>query len=97
MHLSRDGFISAPVVVVFTKYDKLVRTKMFELREDKACLDSDGLNKLTKEEAQKALDTTVQSLHRAIRRMDSKMDLPPWAKVSSKFSYSFFSLALISL
>jgi hypothetical protein len=70
---------------------------MFELKEDKAGLNSDGLNKLTNEEAQKALDTSVQSLHNAIRKMDSKMGLPPWAKVSSKFSYSFFPLALISL
>jgi hypothetical protein len=95
MRLSRDGFISAPVVVVFTKYDKLVRTKMFELKEDKTGLNSDGLNKLTKEEAQKALDTSVQSLHNAIRKMDSEMELPRWAKVSSKFSYSFPPLALM--
>jgi hypothetical protein len=97
MHLTHDGFIfteSAPVVVVFTKYDKLVRTKKFDLQEDPARAKSKDLDSQTTEEAQKALDICVESLHNAIRKMDSKMEMPISAKVSSKTSTCFLFLSV---
>jgi hypothetical protein len=103
MLLSHDGFTfteSVPIVVVFTKYDLLFRSKMYELREDEAGLNPKDLHNRAREEAQKGFDVCVKSLHHgAIRYMDSKM--PQWAKVSSKSSTCFLfhsvDLSLLSL
>ena len=59
----------APVVIVFTKYDKLVRTKRAELQEDGGDLSEDRLLEKSKEGAQKALEVCIQSLQRTLRDM----------------------------
>src|SRR6267142_1808590 len=89
MRLRHDGFIStktAPVVVVFTKYDQLLRSKKAELEEDGARPDSEDLGTRSKEEAQRALDVCVQSLERAMVRTQTPM--PRYEKVSSITSQS---------
>jgi len=62
---------SAPVVIVFTKYDKLVRTKRAELQEDGHgdSLSEDSLHEKSKDEAEKALAVCIQSLERTLRDM----------------------------
>jgi hypothetical protein len=80
---------SAPVVVVFTKYDLLVRTKKARLRRDKKGLDSGVLDKRSEEEARKVLATCVQSLEHTMNRMKAQM--PRYANVSSIiFHYYYF-------
>ena len=74
-------------MIVFTQYDRLLRTKKFELEEDED-LDPKTLNQRSEEEAEKALAACVQSLKDAMGRMDIPM--APFAKVSSIISYSFF-------
>ena len=91
MRLRHDGFIStktAPVVVVFTKYDQLLRSKKAELEEDGAPPDSEDLGTRSKEEAQRALDVCVQSLERAMVRTQTPM--PRYEKVSSTTSHFLF-------
>lgn len=73
--------LAAPVVIVFTQYDRLLRTKKFELEEDDDSLDSNALNRRGEEEAQKALAVCVQSLKDSMRRMDIPM--APFVHVSS--------------
>jgi hypothetical protein len=79
---------TAPVVVVFTKYDQLLRSKMAELREDDKSLDAEALDERSKEEAQKAFDVCVGSLRSAMDRTQTPM--PYYEKVSSTISHSFF-------
>jgi hypothetical protein len=86
----RDGLIfresgSAPVVVVFTKYDLLVRTKKADLKSQ-GC--SEDLDELSKEEAQKALDSYVQSLENAMESVQAPT--PQHVKVSSIISHFFY-------
>ena len=86
--LRHDGFIfteSAPIVVVFTKYDRLVRTKKAELKEDEEDLSPDELDRKSREEAKKALDsfTNSDSVKRAMG--DTRH-----VKVSSMISHFFF-------
>jgi len=48
-------------VVVFTKYDRLVRTKRAELREDYEHMSADELDRRSREEAKNALDSFTNS------------------------------------
>jgi len=95
-----DDFISAksaPVVVVFTKYDLLVKTKRVKLQRANEGLpvDSGVLNKQSEEEAQKVLDICVRSLDQAMSKLKTQM--PRYVNVSSIFSpFFFFGSALIS-
>jgi hypothetical protein len=90
MHLRHDGFIfteSAPVVVVFTKYDRLFRSKKIELKGDSDNPDPEDLIKRSREEARKVLDGCVQSLKGAMIRLETQM--PRHVNVSSIFSHCF--------
>ena len=51
----------APLVLVFTKYDRLVRTKRAELREDYEDLNGEELNMRSREEARNALESFTNS------------------------------------
>ena len=62
---------SVPVVIVFTKYDKLVRTKRAELQEDGGSLSEDALHEKSKEEAQEALNVCIRSLERTLRGIET--------------------------
>jgi len=92
---------SAPVVVVFTKYDQLIRSKKAELQGDNKSLNSEELDKRGKVESQKVLDVCVQSLESAIGRMDAEMQtktqMPPWVKISSMVSLSVLISVDLSL
>ena len=81
-------------MIVFTQYDRLLRTKKFELEEEDDSLDPEALAQRSEEEAQKALDVCVQFLKDAMKRMDIPM--APFVNVSSTIPYSFFGQCLIS-
>jgi GTP-binding protein EngB required for normal cell division len=70
---------SVPVVVVFTQYDRLVRTKQKELANK---VDASLLDQLGKEEAQKAFASCEQSLKQTMERL--KTPMPNYLQVSSK-------------
>jgi hypothetical protein len=87
-----DGFIfteTVPIVVVFTKFDRLVWSKRKELEEDYINLGSEDLDKRGTEEAQKILDTCVQSVESAFRRLRLMEQTPRHANVSSIFSHPY--------
>ena len=72
-----------PVVVVFTQYDRLVRTKKAELKQEYENLDVTQLNDRSEEEAQKAFNICVQSLLRTMNRL--RIPPPRYVKVSGTF------------
>jgi len=74
-----------PLVVVFTKYDLLVRTKWAELHEDQAGRYSEDLDKRSKQEAEKALHTCVKFLERTVKGMNIQM--PRYVTVSTHPDY----------
>ncbi|KAF8269280.1 hypothetical protein EI94DRAFT_1725716 [Lactarius quietus] len=73
--------ISIPIVIVFTQYDRLVRTKRAELKEDHPRMDDDTLDSRSMEEASKALATYLGPLERVMRPLNIQM--PPYTRVSS--------------
>jgi hypothetical protein len=88
----RDRFIfseSAPIVLVFTKYDRLVRTKKAELKEDNEDMGVDmsqaELKKRSSEAAEKALESYVSS-----KSVKAAMEDISYARVSSMVSHFFF-------
>ena len=74
---------SVPIVIVFTQYDRLVRTKRAELKEDNPFMNDDTLNSRCVEEAWKTFQNYLQSLERSMRRLSIQM--PPYARVSGIF------------
>ena len=89
---TNDGFIfteTVPIVVVFTKYDRLVWSKRKELEEDYTNLGPEELDRRGTEEAQKVLDTCVQSVVSAYHRLGLKEQTPRHASVSGIFSHPY--------
>jgi hypothetical protein len=84
MRLKHDVFVftePAPLVVVFTKYDRLIRTKKDEIQEDEGDLAPGELDRRSREDAQEALDKCLESLKRTTKRLQTPM--PRYVKVSS--------------
>ena len=87
VRLRHDVFIfteSAPLVVVFTKYDRLVRAKKAELKEDHNDLRGEELDKPSREEARKALEFFVNA-----ESVKEAMNGIRHLNVSSMLSHSF--------
>jgi hypothetical protein len=78
---------SVPIVIVFTQYDRLVRTKRAELKEDHPYMDDHTLESRSVEEAWKAFEKCLQSLRQTMRRLNVQM--PPYARVSGIFVPSY--------
>ncbi|KAI0246579.1 hypothetical protein BJV78DRAFT_1286286 [Lactifluus subvellereus] len=90
------GFRSQiPVVIVFTQYDKLVRTKEAELLEDDEGIDSAALKRKSEKEAGKAFEICVQSLQRTMDRL--KIPMPYYVKVSVRPHYQEDVSALVEV
>jgi hypothetical protein len=79
-----------PIVVIFNKYDLLVRARTDELQEDKFSQEQGALYTESRKEAQISLDKSVTSLQVTMRRM--QMPMPPYVKMSCMISHSFFDL-----
>ncbi|KAH9025541.1 hypothetical protein EDB85DRAFT_2277262 [Lactarius pseudohatsudake] len=69
-----------PIVIVFTQYDRLVRTKEAELREDHPHMDPTRLHDRGEEEAQKAFQECLESLKRTTNKLG--IPVPCYARVS---------------
>ena len=67
-------------MVVFTQYDRLVRTKEAELREEYPHMDPMRLRDLSTEEAHGAYTICLQSLERTAKRL--RIPMPHHAKSS---------------
>ena len=68
------------MVVVFTKYDRLLMSKRIELEDD-----SQGT-----EAANKVCDDCVQSLKNVVSGMKPPIPMPTYVKVSGIISNSFY-------
>ena len=75
---------SVPVLIVFTQYDRLVRTKEVELREEYPHMDPKRLRDLSVEEAHGAYTICLHSLQRTANRL--RIPMPHHAKASGKFA-----------
>jgi hypothetical protein len=69
-----------PLVIVFTQYDRLVRTKEAELREYYPQMDRDQLRELSLKDAQEAFDICLKSLQNSSSRL--RIPMPRHARVS---------------
>ncbi|KAI9456039.1 hypothetical protein BJY52DRAFT_608525 [Lactarius psammicola] len=74
--------IQVPLVIVFTQYDRLVRTKKAELEEDEGITDPVR----SEEDAQKAFEKCLGLVRRTIERY-LKVPMPRYAKVSVRPNY----------
>jgi hypothetical protein len=71
------------MVMVFTKYDRLVRAKRGLLKKIHPNMGDDTLDSRSVEEATKAFDKCLQTLGYTMRRLNVQM--PPYARVSGIF------------
>ena len=85
---STGDFQPVPIVVVFTQYDRLVRTKEAELREEYPKMNQDRLRELGAEEAHEAFTICLQSLQRTMNRL--RIPMPRHAKVSGILSPLYY-------
>ena len=69
-----------PLVIVFTQYDRLLRTKIAELAEDEGITD----HARSEEDARKAFDKCVGLVEKTITRY-LKVPMPRFAKVSGMY------------
>ncbi|KAI0245359.1 hypothetical protein BJV78DRAFT_1365433 [Lactifluus subvellereus] len=92
LHESGTGI---PVVIVFTQYDKLVRTKKAELLDDDEGIDSAALKRKSEKEAGKAFEVCVQSLQRTMDRL--KIPMPRYVRVSVRPGYQADVSALVEV
>ncbi|KAH9045199.1 hypothetical protein EDB85DRAFT_2270248 [Lactarius pseudohatsudake] len=69
-----------PIVVVFTQYDRLERTKELVLRKENPDMDSTRLREQSVVEAQKAFDICLQLLQLSMNHLEIPM--PRYARVS---------------
>ncbi len=74
-------------MIVFTQYDRLVRTKRFELEDEDQDMDPKVLDARSQAEAQQAFDVCIKSLQRTIDRLNTPM--PKYARVSGMFVLSY--------
>jgi hypothetical protein len=81
-HSSIDlcDYHSVPLIIVFTQYDRLVRTKELELREEYPQMDPASLRATSLEDAQEAFNICLKSLQRTMNRL--KIPMPSYARVS---------------
>ncbi len=77
---STSDYRSVPVVLVFTQYDRLVRSKKAELQEDYENMDEISLRNQSVKDASTAFEKCLQSVQRTMNRLNIPM--PHCARVS---------------
>jgi hypothetical protein len=75
------------MVVVFTKYDRLVWSKKKELKRDNVNMSPEELQRRSTEEAQIVLDTCIDSVKNAFHRLGLGKQMIRHVNVSSIFSH----------
>lgn len=76
------------MVIVFTQYDRLVRTKEAELREEYPNMDQARVKEMGREDAQEAFNTCLKSLQRTMNHL--KIPMPRYARVSGIISPVYY-------
>ena len=66
---STSDYRSVPIVIVFTKYDRLVRMKELELRQKYPDMEATGLRDQSVEDSRKAFRFHLQLLRRSMERL----------------------------
>jgi hypothetical protein len=75
---------SAPVVIILTKYDLLIRSKREELKEDNNNVAPPDLEEQSQREVARALNRCVESLQKMLRRIKLEALVKiPYQEVSS--------------
>jgi hypothetical protein len=82
---------SAPLVVVYTKSDKLLESKRLELQEENQSLVGEDLENQSKVEVKKVYDACEKSLKSVVSEMDPQIPEPRHVKVSGIISHSLFN------
>ena len=82
---------SAPIVVVFTKFDRLLDSIKFELRVDDENLIGEELNNRSNEAAKKVHAKCVGILNKAVSEMKPPIPEPSHLKASGIISHSSFN------
>ena len=91
--LTHGGLGSVPVVVVFTKYDRLVSSKRDELKEDDNSLSEDSLRGQSEEEVRKVIDGCVESLKATADTLSKTTAIPtPHYVIVSGIIFPIFPL-----
>ena len=80
---STGDYLSVPILIVFTQYDRLVRTKEAELRQKYPDMDSTRLRDQSVEEARGAFKYCLKLLERSMENL--KIPMPSYAKASGIF------------
>ena len=80
---STGDYQSVPILIVFTQYDRLVRTKKAELRQKYPNMDSTRLRDQSVEEARGAFKYCLKLLERSMENL--KIPMPSYAKASGIF------------
>ncbi len=84
--------ITVPVVIVFTQYDQLVRSKVMELRDKKGVTGKEAQERGEKE-ADESFKNSIQCLEILVRQLN--IPLPKYVKVSGDYpSLSYVATAL---
>ncbi|KAF5346881.1 hypothetical protein D9756_010595 [Leucocoprinus leucothites] len=84
-----------PVVIVFTQYDRLVRTKKAELEEEHPNMDPATLDERSEDQARQAFKICVQSLQDTMKRLN--ILVPHYVKVSVRPGYKEDVSALVEV
>ncbi|KAF5346271.1 hypothetical protein D9756_011263 [Leucocoprinus leucothites] len=87
--------IQIPVVIVFTQYDRLVRIKTAELKEEHPNMDPATLDERSKDEARNVFEICVQSLQHTMNHLNIPM--PDYVKVSVRPGYKEDVSALVEV
>ena len=81
---STGDYQSVPILIVFTQYDRLVRTKEAELRQKYPDADAVRLRDQSLEGAREAFGYCLKLLERSMVRL--KIPMPSYAKASGIFA-----------
>ena len=81
-------------MIVFTQYDRLVRTKKAELKREDKDMDPKTVDDRSKDEAQRAFEICTQSIQRTMHHL--KISMPHCVKVSG-ILVSLYFLSVLDL
>ena len=85
---------SVPIVIVFTQYDRLVRTKEAELQQKHPDMEPTALRDQSVGEARKAFEYCLQLLKRSMKRLEIPM--PRYATASGIFTPLYYLVLIES-
>ena len=85
---------SVPIVIVFTQYDRLVRTKEAELRQKYPSMGQSALSDQSVEKARMAFGYCLELLERSMKRLNIPM--PRYATASGIFAPLYGTILVLT-